>query len=199
MLDWSETTSIKASLRGSAADFPESEPAGGSLIRPLRFPPAVGPWDVRIQRVTRLYSGPLWPYRMGMLLGAAIVLPAACALIGSTPFGRGTAIGSVLVCGGLVLLRLWWLLHDKRTGAARRIQVVGAALTLAAIALFETSLVLFLGRSPGDPIGAYVACVACAGVASCCLAARMAVGLKARRLARASGPWGRGVPWGSQR
>lgn len=138
--------------------------------------------------MTRYYSAPLWTYRIGMLLGAAIVLPAAGALIATSPFGRGTAIGSVLVCGGLVLLRLWWRLHDKVNGrAARRRQIVGACLTLATIALFETSLVLFLGQSPGDPFGVYVPSITCAGAAVCCLAVRLTVRSNPRRARRA--PW----------
>ncbi|WP_042439010.1 hypothetical protein [Streptacidiphilus albus] len=142
--------------------------------------------------MTRYYSAPLWPYRIGMLLGAAIVLPAAGALIATTPFGRGTAIGCVLVGGGLVLLRLWWRLHDKQTGLGRRFQIAAAWLTLATIAAFETSLVLFLGQSPGDPIGAYVPSIALAGVAVCCLTGRIVVGLKGRRFIRPSfGPHSR--------
>ena len=98
--------------------------------------------------MTGYYSGPLWAYRTAMLFGAAIVLPAAGALVASAPSAPAAVIGFVLVCGGLALLWLWWLLRDKRNGRARRIQILGACLTLATVALFETALVLFLGRAP---------------------------------------------------
>ena len=136
--------------------------------------------------VTGYYSGPLWAYRTAMLFGAAIVLPAAGALVASAPSAPAAVIGFVLVCGGLGLLWLWWLLRDKRNGRARRFQILGACSTLATIALFETALVLFLGRAPGDPIGAFVPCIAWAAAAACCLAGRIAVGLTSRRLGRNS-------------
>lgn len=123
--------------------------------------------------------------RFLLFSGAVLWIPAGTALVVTQPLGRFTAIGAFIGLGGLAVLFLWWLLRPRRTGRARRLQTIGAALTVATAALIELALILAARLSPDSPAGAYLPALAAAAAGLACLAARITVGAKGRTAARA--------------
>ncbi|RAG84951.1 hypothetical protein DN069_14095 [Streptacidiphilus pinicola] len=122
--------------------------------------------------------------RFLMFTGAVLWIPAGTALVVSSPLGRFTAIGAFIGLGGCAVLFLWWALRPRRFGRARRLQNVGALLTVATAALVELALILAARLSPDDPLGSYLPALPLAGAGLACLAARIVVGVKARAAAQ---------------
>lgn len=112
---------------------------------------------------------PRIPFREARILlfcGSAVLLPSGIGVLTS----GGIAPGMTLLGIGLLLLMFWWVLRPEVIPSARRRQQWALLLAIGNTAAFETSGVLFLRTSPGDPVSEVAPALFLAGASAVGLA-----------------------------